>query len=157
EETVGLPVQPRARVTQGRWPRATRLGGEDRRGSVRDVRSGEGVPAAPEDKGTVAVWWLYRPREMKATTLGGYLELVSEFEVKGGGAVHPHQHTTHEFYYVVSGRGLMTIAGEERQIVQGDLVHIPPDAVHSLRPVRPPASVRCFCFAIGLRNPHEVI
>jgi len=26
---------------------------------------------------------------MKATTLGGYLELVSEFEVKGGGAVAP--------------------------------------------------------------------
>src|SRR5437899_2306376 len=89
---------------------------------------------------------------MKATTLGGYLELVSEFEVKGGGAVHPHQHTTHEFYYVVSGRGLMTIAGEERQIVQGDLVHIPPDAVHSLRPVSPHASIRCFCFAIGRWN-----
>ncbi|TMJ09808.1 MAG: cupin domain-containing protein [Bacillati bacterium ANGP1] len=121
-----------------------------------DVRSIEGVPASPEHKGTVPVWWLYRPREMKATTLGGYLELVSEFEVKGGGAVHPHQHTTHEFYYVVSGRGLMTIAGEERQIVQGDLVHIPPDAVHSLRPVSPHASIRCFCFAIGLRNTPEV-
>ena len=80
-----------------------------------DVRSIEGVPASPEHKGTVPVWWLYRPREMKAATLGGYLELVSEFEVKGGGYVHPHQHNTHEFYYVVSGRGIMTIAGEERQ------------------------------------------
>ncbi len=48
----------------------------------------------------------------------------------------PHWHNkTHEFYYVTAGRGLMTIDGEEREIAQGDLVHIPPNLVHSLRPV----------------------
>ena len=36
-------------------------------------------------------------------TKGGHLELVSEFEVAGGGLVDPHQHPTHEFYYVTSG------------------------------------------------------
>ncbi|OLD34240.1 MAG: hypothetical protein DME17_04325 [Candidatus Rokuibacteriota bacterium] len=121
-----------------------------------DVRSIEGVPAAPEHQGTVPVWWLYKPREMKKATLGGYLELVSEFEVKGGGAVHPHKHHTYEFYYVVSGRGVMTIEGESREIAQGDLVCIPPDAVHSLRPVSPNASIRCFAFAVGLRDTSEV-
>ena len=34
---------------------------------------------------------------------GGHLELVSEFEVMGGGEVHPHSHPTFEFYYVLSG------------------------------------------------------
>lgn len=121
-----------------------------------DVRSIEGVPASPEHQGTVPVWWLFKPREMKAATLGGYLELVSEFEVKGGGYVHLHKHLTHEFYYVVGGRGVMTVEGEDRVITQGDLVHIPPDALHSLRPVSPHASIRCFCFAVGLRDTPEV-
>ena len=121
-----------------------------------DVRSIEHVAASPEHQGTVPVWWLFKPRELKPATAGGYLELVSEFEVKGGGTVHPHHHHTHEFYYVVSGRGLMTIEGEAREITQGDLVHIPPDAVHSLASASPHASIRCFCFAVGLPDTPEV-
>ena len=58
----------------------------------------------------------------------------------------------HEFYYVTSGRGLMTIGDETREINQGDLVHIPPDTVHSLRPVSHHAPIHCFCFAVGLRD-----
>ena len=54
-----------------------------------DVRSIEDVPASPEHQGTVPVWWLFKPREMRDETLGGHLELVSEFEVTGGGEVHP--------------------------------------------------------------------
>ena len=54
-----------------------------------DVRSIEDVPASPEHQGTVPVWWLFKPREMRDETLGGHLELVSEFEVVGGGEVHP--------------------------------------------------------------------
>ena len=49
---------------------------------------------------------------MHAITEGGFLELVSEFEVSGGGFVDPHSHPTHEFYYVTAGRGLMTIGDE---------------------------------------------
>jgi mannose-6-phosphate isomerase-like protein (cupin superfamily) len=121
-----------------------------------DVRSIEQVPASPEHQGTVPVWWLFPPREMKPETVGGYLELVSEFEVMGGGEVHPHKHHTWEFYYVLSGRGIMTIGDESREISQGDLVRIPPDAVHSLRPVSDNASIRCFAFAIGLKDTPEV-
>ena len=101
-----------------------------------DVRSIEDVTPVVEHNGTVPVWWLVSPREMFEITQGGHLELVSEFEVAGGGEVDPHHHPTHEFYYVTSGRGIMTIADEEREIAQGDLVHIPPDTVHSLRPGR---------------------
>jgi len=115
-----------------------------------DVRSIEDAAPTVEHNGTVPVWWMIRPREMFEITKGGHLELISEFEVAGGGFVDPHQHPTHEFYYVTSGRGLMTIADETREIAQGDLVHIPPDTVHSLRPVSDSAAIHCFCFAVGM-------
>ena len=44
----------------------------------------------------------------------------------------------------------MTIDGEEREIRQGDLVHIPPNTVHCLRPVSDNAPIHCFCFAVGV-------
>ena len=68
-----------------------------------DVRSIEDVAPVVEHNGTVPVWWLVNPREMFDITKGGHLELVSEFEVAGGGLVDPHHHPTHEFYYVTSG------------------------------------------------------
>ena len=114
-----------------------------------DVRSIIDSPALPEHNGTVPVWYLVEPQAMREQTEGGFLELINEFEVAGGGAVHPHSHPTHEWYYVTAGRGVMTIADEDRNIVQGDLVYIPPDVVHSLRPLTDHAPIRCFCFAIG--------
>ena len=121
-----------------------------------DVRSIEDVEPVVEHNGTVPVWWLVTPREMHDITTEGYLELVSEFEVAGGGEVDPHSHPTHEFYYVTSGRGIMRIGDVEPEIVQGDLVHIPPDAVHSLRPVSDHAPIHCFCFAVGLAGAGEI-
>jgi len=117
-----------------------------------DVRSIEGVPPADEHAGTVPVWWLIKPREMFEQTSGGYLELVSEFEVKGGGKVHPHSHPTYEFYYVTYGRGFMQIGDEVRAVSQGDLIVIPPDAVHSMWPASDNAPIHCFCFAVGLKG-----
>ncbi|MFI5043967.1 MAG: cupin domain-containing protein [Acidimicrobiales bacterium] len=121
-----------------------------------DVRSIEDVEPVIEHNGTVPVWWLIEPREMFEQTKGGHLELTNEFEVAGGGYVYPHEHPTHEFYYVTSGRGIMTIADEEREIGQGDLVYIPPDTVHSLRPVSDTAPIHCFCFAIGCPGAGEI-
>src|SRR5205085_8054617 len=60
-----------------------------------DVRSIEAVEPVIEHNGTVPVWWLVNPREMFDITKGGHLELVSEFEVAGGGFVDPHQHPAH--------------------------------------------------------------
>ena len=117
-----------------------------------DVRNIEEVAPVVEHNGTVPVWWMVNSREMKEITDGGFLELVNEFEVPGGGLVDPHSHPTHEFYYVLRGRGTMTIGDEERLIGQGDLVHIPPDVVHSLRPVTDHAPIHCFCFAIGVKG-----
>ena len=44
------------------------------------------------------------------------------------------------------------IEDEERPVAQGDLVHIPPDKVHSLRPVSDHAPIHCFCFAVGVKD-----
>jgi quercetin dioxygenase-like cupin family protein len=117
-----------------------------------DVRNIEDVEPIVEHAGTVPVWWMVQSQEMRELTDGGFLELVNEFEVAGGGYVNPHSHPTHEFYYVLRGRGIMTIGDEDRSIAQGDLVYIPPDVVHSLRPVTDHAPIHCFCFAIGVKG-----
>jgi quercetin dioxygenase-like cupin family protein len=121
-----------------------------------DVRSINDMAPEMEHDGTVAVWWLVAPREMKKITEGGFLELVSEFEVAGGSMVNPHKHPTHEFYYVTSGRGHRVISGKKRLIVPGDLVHIPPNAVHSLKPVSKHAGIHCFCFAVAVKGAPEI-
>ena len=121
-----------------------------------DVRSIEDMAPTIEHNGTTPVWWLVAPQEMRAQTEGGFLELVSEWEIAGGGAVEAHSHPTHEFYYVMNGKGVMTIDGEDRDISQGDLVYIPPDKVHSLRPVSDHAPIHCFCFAIGVKGAPEI-
>lgn len=113
-------------------------------------RSTRDLAPAMEHEGTVAVWWLVAPGELSDETAGGYLELVNEFEVAGGGAVHTHAHATYEFYYGLAGRGVMTINGEDRAIGRGDLVMIPPNSPHSIRPVGVTAPIRCLCFAVGL-------
>ncbi len=115
-----------------------------------DVRNIRDSAPIVEHNGTVPVWWMIQSRQMKDQTDGGFLELVNEFEVPGGGRVEPHSHPTHEFYYVISGRGIMEIEGEAREIGQGDLVYIPPDKIHTLAPVSIHAPIHCFCFAVGV-------
>ena len=96
------------------------------------------------------VWWLVNPREMFDITKGGHLELVSEFEVAGGGFVDPHHHPTHEFYYVTVGprdhddrrRGARDPPGRPR-------AH-PAERRARLRPVSDHAPIHCFCFAVGV-------
>lgn len=117
-----------------------------------DVRSIEQYAPRLQHHGSTKVWWLQEAREMFAQTVGGHLELVSEFEIAGGGAVHPHSHPTYEFYYVTSGYGRMTIANETREIGPGDLVLIPPDVMHSIEPVSQNAGIHCFCFAFGVKG-----
>jgi quercetin dioxygenase-like cupin family protein len=121
-----------------------------------DIRSIEASKPIVEHNGTVPVWYLFEPQSLRSATEGGFLELVNEFEVAGGGYVYPHAHPTHEFYYVTSGRGVMTISGEDKEVQQGDLVYIPPDEVHSLKPISEYAPIHCFCFAIGVKGAGKI-
>jgi quercetin dioxygenase-like cupin family protein len=114
-----------------------------------DVRNVEDCPPVVEHNGTTPVWYMFPPGTVREETAGGSLELVNEFEVPGGGMVDPHSHPTHEFYYVLYGRGEMVIGDESRVIAQGDLVRIPPNVTHSLRAISDNAPIRCFCFAVA--------
>jgi len=116
----------------------------------RRYRARRDVAPTPEHQGSATVWWLVAPGELAEQTAGGHLELTNEWEVAGGGAVHTHAHPTVEFYYGLTGRGIMTIEGEDHEVGPGDLVLIPPDAAHSICPVNDNAPIRCFCFAVGL-------
>ena len=120
-----------------------------------DVRSIDQVQMLPMHHGTTPVWWLVEPRSMKEQTAGGYLELAAEFAVEAGGAVHPHSHRTHEYYYILSGRGIMVIEDEEREVVPGDFIYIPSEKVHSIRTVSDTAPLRALVFAIGMADTPE--
>lgn len=117
-----------------------------------DVRNCEAVAPSLEHQGSTPVWWLVPPRHFREETLGGHLELISEFEVRPGGEVHNHSHPTYEFYYMLTGRAVMTILGESREIGPGDLVTIPPDAVHSIRPVSPHTGIRALAMAFAVKD-----
>ena len=46
-----------------------------------DIRNIEDAAPIVEHNGTVPVWWMVNPRELRDVTKGGFLELVNEFEV----------------------------------------------------------------------------
>jgi quercetin dioxygenase-like cupin family protein len=121
-----------------------------------DIRNIRDVKPVVEHNGTTPVWYLAPPGSLREATKGGSLELINEFEILGGGRVDPHTHPTHEYYYVLYGRGRMIVGDEEQEISQGDLVYIPPNLVHSLIASSEFAPIRCFCFAIASPEAGEI-
>lgn len=117
-----------------------------------DIRSSDFTRPVLEHQGTTPVWWLVAAREMREETLGGHLELISEFEVRAGGEVHPHSHPTFEYYYMLSGRALMTIEDETVEIGPGDLVKIPPNALHSIKPAGANNGIRALAIAFAVKD-----
>jgi mannose-6-phosphate isomerase-like protein (cupin superfamily) len=58
---------------------------------------------------------------------------LAEARLPPGAATTPHFHRkTEEIYYILVGRGKMTIGDEVRSVVPGDAVAIPPEAVHQI-------------------------
>jgi mannose-6-phosphate isomerase-like protein (cupin superfamily) len=119
-----------------------------------DVRSRKNSVVEGNHQNTAPTWWLVTPRELREATIGGYLELVAEFEVAGNSAIHPHAHPTHEFYFVLAGTGEMVIGEERRLVGPGDLIRIPPNAVHSLHASG--TQMRCLVFAFALPGAGEI-
>jgi len=54
----------------------------------------------------------------------GYLE--------GKSMMEPHSHPTDEIYTVFKGKGYCHIDGERIPIVPGDILRVPPDAMHTM-------------------------
>jgi mannose-6-phosphate isomerase-like protein (cupin superfamily) len=59
---------------------------------------------------------------------------LAEATIPAGGATERHYHRlSEEFYYLLEGRGLMEIDGEEREVLPGDAILIPAGAWHAIR------------------------
>jgi mannose-6-phosphate isomerase-like protein (cupin superfamily) len=51
-----------------------------------------------------------------------------------GHAVTPHHHRQiEEIYYIVEGRGVMTVGDEQQEVAAGDAVYVPRGQRHTLR------------------------
>jgi quercetin dioxygenase-like cupin family protein len=105
------------------------------------------VPAVLEHDGTVASHFMIPFGELREATEGGYLQFINEFMVDAGKFIEPHYHDSHEFYYVLSGRGTMRVGEDVYEVSPGDLVHTPPNVPHSIFAHH--SGVRCMAFAVA--------
>ena len=68
---------------------------------------------------------------------------LAEASLDRGRATQRHYHrASEEIYFVLEGRGAMELDGDEREIVAGDAVLIPPGARHQITAVE---SLRFLC------------
>ena len=59
---------------------------------------------------------------------------LAEATIPAGGATQRHWHReSEEFYFLLEGRGLMEIDGEQREVGRGDAILIPAGAWHQIR------------------------
>ena len=63
---------------------------------------------------------------------------LAEATIPAGGETQRHWHRdSEEFYFILAGRGVMEIDGEEREVGEGHAILIPPGAWHQIRAVEP--------------------
>jgi quercetin dioxygenase-like cupin family protein len=117
-----------------------------------DVRNANVEPII-EHHGTCRTFFLHEKESLREVTMGSYLEFVCEFEIAAGSQLDPHRHNTLEFYYILKGNAVMQIEHEKREVRAGDIVCIPPNAVHSIRPVDKDHGIRVLAFAASFLPP----
>jgi mannose-6-phosphate isomerase-like protein (cupin superfamily) len=57
---------------------------------------------------------------------------ITWVDVAPGCSQRPHSHAPEQVYVIISGQGRMRVGDEERDVVEGDLVYIPSNVVHSI-------------------------
>lgn len=63
---------------------------------------------------------------------------LAEVTLPAGAATERHYHKlSEEFYYLLEGRGLMEVDGEQREVGPGDAILIPAGAWHQIRALGP--------------------
>ncbi len=86
----------------------------------------------PEDKphaATVRSWRVLTGEAIKNLNL----KFVDDDIVPPGNAIKAHVDNWDEVYYILTGRGEMTIGSEISDAKEGDVFHIPPNTPHSLK------------------------
>jgi len=58
---------------------------------------------------------------------------TSEVEIKPGGEQRIHSHIPEQVYYILEGRGFMTVGAESAAVGPGDCVFIPSETPHGLK------------------------
>jgi len=82
----------------------------------------------PEDDQGYAIYHRLLPKE-DATNLD-----VALVRVKPGQTIPPHTHENEDQAYIVlEGKGILRLGGEEQELSEQMIVHIPPHTEHSVR------------------------
>jgi mannose-6-phosphate isomerase-like protein (cupin superfamily) len=68
--------------------------------------------------------------------------------------IPPYSHPPiEEFYYIRSGRGLLTIDGEEKEVEKDMVVFIPAGCTHGIKPIKSKEKLSYLYFAHHLEEP----
>ncbi len=57
---------------------------------------------------------------------------VTWVDVVPGSRQRPHEHPSEQVYVITAGSGRMLVGEEERPVGSGDLIYVPPGAVHGI-------------------------
>ena len=83
---------------------------------------------------------------------------LAEARVPPGTTTAAHYHPlTEEIYYVLEGRGLMLLGGEQREVATGDAIAIPPGQVHQITNPGPGTLKFLCCCAPGYEHIDTVL
>lgn len=80
-----------------------------------------------EGSQNVSIQWLLTRKD------GAPTFALRRFIFKKGGSTQPHYHPWEHEVYILKGKGVFVVSGEEREVKEGDFLLIDPNAVHSTR------------------------
>ena len=98
-----------------------------------------------EHHGTCWSWPTIRRESMKYLLFGTMMSVPDELEY--------HRHNTEAIYYIDSGRGNVTVGGEEVSVRPGDAIYIPDGVPHKCRNVLKEQPLNVFC--VGVAIPYD--
>lgn len=73
-------------------------------------------------------WMLISPKNTSTRNLS-----IQISEVPVGSEQPSHNHEPEQCYYIISGKGLMTIESESEEVFPGDAVYIPSNLKHGIK------------------------
>ncbi len=83
---------------------------------------------------------------------------LAEARLKPGQKTTPHYHPqTEEIYYILSGKGRMDLADEQRDVGIGDAIAIPPGVTHQIANTGQEMLVFLCCCAPGYEHEDTVL